>query len=317
MTDPLSDVLRSVRLQGGLFLDARFTAPWCVTAQITPQSCAPFLPGLMQVIGYHVVLEGSMLFAVDGEPPIELRAGEIVLLPRNDVHTMASDKGVAPVSGADLVQQSPEGNLLKIRHGGGHEPTSIICGFLGTQDSFNPLLDSLPRILRLDIRTAASRDWVESSVRFAAAELARGRLASSDVMSRLSEVLLVEALREYIATLGDLDHGWLKGLSDPNIGRALAMIHGDIAAPWSVDNLAREVGLSRSAFVERFGQFVGMPPIRYLTMWRLEIAKRHLRESHLGIPQIAATVGYESEEGFRRAFKREFEIWPAEWRDQQ
>lgn len=129
MTDPLSDVLRSVRLQGGLFLDARFTAPWCVTAQITPQSCAPFLPGLMQVIGYHVVLEGSMLFAVDGEPPIELRAGEIVLLPRNDVHTMASDKGVAPVSGADLVQQSPEGNLLKIRHGGGTSRPASFADF--------------------------------------------------------------------------------------------------------------------------------------------------------------------------------------------
>ena len=317
MTDPLSDVLRSVRLQGGLFLDAKFTAPWCVAAQITPQICTPFVPGLMQVIGYHVVLEGKMIVAVDGEPPIELRAGEIVLLPRNDVHTMASDTGVAPVNAADLMQQSPEGSLLNIRHGGGREPTSIICGFLGTQDSFNPLLASLPRILRLDIRAAASRDWVETSVRFAAAELTRGRLASSDVMSRLSEVLLVEAVREYIATLGDRDQGWLRGLSDPNIGRALALIHGDIAAAWSVDNLAREVGLSRSAFVDHFGQFVGMPPIRYLTMWRLEIAKRHLRESQLAIPQIAAAVGYESEEGFRRAFKREFDMWPAEWRDLQ
>ena len=317
MTDPLSDVLQSVRLTGGVFLDAKFTAPWCVAAQITPQVCTPFLAGLVQVIGYHVVLQGSMLVALDGEPPIKLRAGEIILLPRNDVHTMASDKGVAPVSAADLMQQSPEGGLLKIRHGGGHEPTSIICGFLGTQDSFNPLLATLPRILRLDISKAASRDWVETSVRFAAAELIRGRLASSDVMSRLSEVLLVEAVREYIATLGDRDQGWLRGLSDPNIGRALALIHGDVAASWSVDQLAREVGLSRSAFTDRFSQLIGMPPIRYLTVWRLEIAKRHLRGSRKSIPQIAVAVGYESEEGFRRAFKREFEIWPAEWRDQQ
>jgi len=317
MTDPLSDVLQSVRLTGGVFLDAKFTAPWCVAAQITPQVCTPFLAGLVQVIGYHVVLQGSMLVALDGEPPIKLRAGEIILLPRNDVHTMASDKGVAPVSAADLMQQSPEGGLLKIRHGGGHEPTSIICGFLGTQDSFNPLLATLPRILRLDISKAASRDWVETSVRFAAAELIRGRLASSDVMSRLSEVLLVEAVREYIATLGDRDQGWLRGLSDPNIGRALALIHGDVAASWSVDQLAREVGLSRSAFTDRFSQLIGMPPIRYLTVWRLEIAKRHLRGSRKSIPQIAVAVGYESEEGFRRAFKREFEIWPADWRDQQ
>ncbi len=278
MTDALSDVLRSVRLTGGVFLDAKFTAPWCVAAQVTPQQCRPFLPELVQVIAYHVVLEGSMLIALDGEPPIELRAGEIILLPRNDIHTMASGAGVAPVNAAGLMQQSPDGGLLNIRYGGGHEPTSIICGFLGTQDSFNPLLATLPRILRLDISKAASRDWIETSVRFAAAELMGGRLASSDVMSRLSEVLLVEAVREYIATLGDRDHGWLRGLSDPNIGRALALIHGDVAAAWSVDNLAKEVGLSRSAFMERFTQLIGLPPIRYLTVWRLEIAKRHLRE---------------------------------------
>ena len=315
MADPLSDVLRSVRLQGGVFLDARFTAPWCVAAHITPQVCTPFLPGLVQVIGYHVVLEGSMLVGLDGEPPVKLRAGEIILFPRNDLHTMASDADLASVFVADLIQRSPEGGLLKIRHGGGREPTSIICGFLGTNDSFNPLLATLPRILRLDISKAASRDWIETSVRFAAAELIRGRLASSDLMSRLSEVLLVEAVREYVATLGDRDQGWLKGVSDPNIGRALALIHGDVAASWSIDNLAKEVGLSRSAFMDRFTQLIGMPPIRYLTVWRLEIAKRHLREGHLSIPQIAAAVGYESEEGFRRAFKREFEMWPAEWRD--
>lgn len=317
MADPLSDVLRSVRLQGGVFLDAKFTAPWCVAAQMTPQVCKPFLPELTQLIAYHVVLEGSMFVGLAGERPIELRAGEVILLPRNDIHTMASGAGVAPVNAADLLQQSPEGGLLKIRYGGGDEPTSLICGFLGTQDSFNPLLATLPRILRLDISQAASRDWIETSVRFAAAELIRGRLASSDMLSRLSEVLLVEAVREYVATLGDRDQGWLKGLSDPNIGRALALIHGDIAASWSVDSLAREVGLSRSAFTDRFAQLVGMPPIRYLTVWRLEIAKRHLRESRKSIPQIAMAVGYESGEGFRRAFRREFEIWPAEWRDQQ
>jgi transcriptional regulator GlxA family with amidase domain len=215
------------------------------------------------------------------------------------------------------MQQSPDGGLLKIRYGGGHELTSVICGFLGTQDSFNPLFATLPRILRLDISKAASRDWVETSVRFAAAELMSGRLASSDVMSRLSEVLLVEAVREYIAALGERDQGWLRGLSDPNIGRALALIHGDIAASWSVADLAREVGLSRSSFMDRFAQLIGIPPFRYLTQWRLEISKRHLRESRMNIRQIAVAVGYESEEGFRRAFRREFDVWPAEWRDQQ
>lgn len=275
------------------------------------------MPGLMQVIGYHVVLEGRMLVGVVGEKPIEIHAGEIILLPRNDMHTMASAAGITPVSVADIIQESPEGGLLRIRYGGEGEQTCIICGFLGTRESFNPLLATLPRLLHLDISKAASRAWVETSVRFAAAELIRGRLASSDLMSRLSEVLLVEAVREYIATLGDSEPGWLKGLSDPNIGRALALIHGDIAAPWSADTLAKEVALSRSAFMGRFAQLIGMPPIRYLTVWRLEIAKRHLRETRMSVPQIAQAVGYESEEGFRRAFKREFELWPAEWRDRQ
>jgi hypothetical protein len=128
-----------------LFLEANFTAPWCVAARVGLEDCRPFLADLVQVIGYHVVLKGRMLVGFDGEPPLELRAGEIALLPRNDIHTLASAAGVAPVSAADLIQQSPEGGVLKIRYGGGREPTGIICGFLGTQDAFNPLLATLPR----------------------------------------------------------------------------------------------------------------------------------------------------------------------------
>ncbi|WP_296706474.1 AraC family transcriptional regulator [Rhodoblastus sp.] len=317
MADPLSDVLRLVRLAGGVFLEASFTAPWCVVTQIGLEECRQFLPDVVQVIGYHVVLEGSMLVAVEGEPPMEIRAGEIFLLPRNSIHTMASGPGLTPVSAAGLIQRSADGGTLKIRYGGGRAPTSIICGFLGTQDAFNPLLSALPKMLKLNIGEAASRDWVAASVRFAADELVRGRLASSSVMSRLSEVLLVEAVREYASTLGDQERGWLKGLSDPNIGRALALIHGDLAAPWSADTLASTAALSRSAFMERFTDLIGIPPIRYLTVWRLETAKRGLLDSRKSVVQIAHAVGYESEEGFRRAFKREFEMSPAEWRVRQ
>lgn len=317
MADPLSDVLRLVRLAGGIFLEASFTAPWCVATRIGLEECSPFLPGLVQLIGYHVVLEGSMLVAVEGEPPMDIHAGEIFLLPRNSIHTMASGPGLTPVSAAGLIQRSADGGTLKIHYGGGRAPTNIICGFLGAQDSFNPLFATLPKMLKLNISKAASRDWIESSVRFAANELVRGRLASSSVMSRLSEVLLVEAVREYASTIGDQKRGWLKGLSDPNIGRALALIHGDLAAPWSADTLANTVALSRSAFMERFTDLIGMPPIRYVTVWRLETAKRYLLESRKSVAQTAHAVGYESEEGFRRAFKREFEMSPAEWRDRQ
>jgi AraC-like DNA-binding protein len=176
---------------------------------------------------------------------------------------------------------------------------------------------TLPRILKFDVSQGASRDWVEASVRFAAGELAQGRLASSGVMSRLSELLFVEAVRAYSSSRAGQENGWLRGLADPHVGRALALIHHKAQAPWSAESLAKEVGLSRSAFVDRFSALVGMPPIRYLTVWRLQTAKLNLREMRGTIAQLAHSVGYESEEAFSRAFKREFGLPPARWRDQQ
>ena len=162
-----------------------------------------------------------------------------------------------------------------------------------------------------------SRDWVEASVRYAASELTAGRFASSGLTSRLSELLFVEAMRQYSVTFTDQDAGWLKGVADPQIGRALAAIHHAIASPWSADSLAREVSMSRSAFVDRFTTLVGMPPIRYLTIWRLQAAKLALRETRKPIEQLALEVGYGSGEAFSRAFKREFGLSPARWREQQ
>ena len=149
-----------------------------------------------------------------------------------------------------------------------------MCGFLGSEESYNPLIATLPRVLKLDVREGVSRDWVEASVRYAASELTAGRFASSSLMSRLSELLFVEAMRQYSVTFTDQDAGWLKGVADPQIGRALAAIHHDIGSPWSADFLAREVSMSRSAFVDRFTTLIGMPPIRYLTLWRLQAARR-------------------------------------------
>jgi AraC-like DNA-binding protein len=316
MTDALSDVLRSVRLKGGIFLDARFTAPWCVDSYLTAETCRPILERPAHMIGYHFILEGGMRFAVEGEPALELNAGEIVLVPRNDRHTLSSAAGMKPIDGHDLVQPSPDGGLAQVNYGGGGALTRIVCGFLGCEDIHHPLLDSLPRILRVDFREATSRDLIETSLKFAAGELAEGRLASSDLLSRLSELLLVEAVRSYAATLDGDRTGWLRGLRDPQIGRALSLMHQDIAAPWTAESLAKEVALSRSGFIERFTGLVGMPPIRYLTAWRMETAKLQLRETTRSIAQIAHAVGYDAEEAFSRAFKREVGVSPAPWREQ-
>jgi len=316
MTDLLSDMLRSVRLSGAIFLDAQFTAPWCVTGNMTAEDCKPFLAKPAQLIGYHFVIEGDLLVVLDGEPSMEVHAGEIVMFPRNDGHILGSAPGIEPVSAGDLIQPAPDGGLARIRHGGGGELTRLVCGFLGTEEVWNPLIASLPRVLKVDVRQATSRDWIEASVRFAAGELAAGKLASSSVMSRLSELLLVEAVRHYGSTLADNEVGWLKGLRDPYVGRALALLHQNIGAPWSAETLAREVALSRSAFVDRFTKQVGMPPIRYLTVWRLRTARLQLREAGQSVAQLAHAVGYESEEAFSRAFKREYGLSPARWRDQ-
>jgi AraC-like DNA-binding protein len=317
MSDPLSDVLRSVRLTGGIFIDAHFSAPWCVTASLTGDDCRPFLATPAQLIAYHVIIGGRLLASVDGEPAIAVKAGEIVLFPRNDPHVLASAAGLRPVKADRLIQPSPDGGLARISHGGGGEATHLVCGFLASEDGFNPLIAALPRVLKLDVREGMSRDWIATSVRYAAAELTQGRLASSSVMSRLSELLFVEAVRNYSATLGDGAAGWLKGLRDPQVGRALALMHRNIGASWSAEGLAKEVALSRSAFMERFTSLVGVPPIRYLTLWRLQTAKLNLRETRRTIAQIGYSVGYESEEAFSRAFKREFGVPPARWREQQ
>jgi len=313
--DPLADVLRCVRLTGGVFIEAHFTAPWCVTGSMTADDCRPFLATPAQLVAYHFIVEGRMLVSVDDQPWIEVRAGEIVLFPRNDGHTLASAPRLKPVSAGTLIQPSEGGGLARIFHGGGGLPTHLVCGFLGSEEGYNPLIAALPRILTLDVRDGTSRDWIEASVRFAARELAEGRLASSSVMSRLSETLLVEAVRQYSSTLSNDAAGWLKGLKDPQVGRALALMHQNVSAPWSVEALAREVALSRSAFIDRFTALVGTPPIRYLTAWRLQTAKLHLRETRKTMAQLAHLVGYESEEAFSRAFKREFGLPPTRWRE--
>lgn len=315
--DPLSEVLRSIRLTGGVFLDSHFTAPWSVFAKLNADDCRFVLAEPIQIIAYHFIVDGNLYVSTGDEPPIKVRAGEVVLLPRNDPHTLSSTPDLAPTNARDLIQPDANGGLPGIIHGGGGEPAHVVCGFLAGETLYNPLIESLPRILTLDVQQGASRDWIEASLRFAADELRKGHFATSSVMSRLSELLLVESVRNYASTLGEHETGWLKGVADPQIGRALALMHRDTRSPWSAETLAKEVALSRTTFMNRFTALVGMPPIRYLTVWRLQAARSTLRETRMTIAQLAHSVGYESEEAFSRAFKREFGVSPARWRDQQ
>jgi AraC-like DNA-binding protein len=312
--DALSDVLRVIRLSGGVFLEAHLTAPWCMKGRLSPDDCKAFQVAPSVVIASHYVVSGTMKLQVEGEEVMEVRAGELVLLPHNDVHAFGSDVTVPPFSQPDEVKAKAAGEFSRIELGGGGEATQLLCGYLGSDHAFGPLLASLPPVLKLDVRATPSGAWVESSFRFAVSQIAAGRVGSTTVIAKLSELLFVEAVSHYISGLPDDKKGWLAGLRDPQIGQALSLLHAKPAKVWSAEALAEEVGMSRSGFAERFTTLVGQPPMQYLTYWRMQLAARRLKESREAIAQIGYAVGYESEAAFSRAFKRQFGASPAAWR---
>jgi len=311
--DALLDLLRAMHLTGGIFLDAEFTAPWCVTAKVGPEDCTGYFPAPSHVIAYHYVAEGRCLLAVDEEPPVEVHAGQIVLLPCNDPHRLGSTMSMRAISADHLIQPAAAGGLARIVHGGGGERTRILCGFLGTDSRNPPIASLLPRALTIAVEAAAG-EWIESSVKFVARELAAGTPGSPTVVAKVAELLFMEAVRRHVATLPTDQRGWLAGFRDPIVGRALALLHARKGHHWTAAALARETGASRSAFASRFTLLIGEPPIRYLARQRLQTAAEQLRESQESIATIASGVGYVSEAAFSRAFKREFGMSPAAWR---
>jgi len=314
--DAFSDVLRVIRLTGGIFLEAEFTSPWCIKGKISADDCKPFLVTARHVIASHFVTAGRMWLRVDGGDTIDVHAGELVLLPHNDPHTFGSDLSAALVPASQVIQSPQGGGIARIKYGGGGEPTQVLCGFLGCETPFSPLLSSLPRVLKLDLRATASGAWIESSFRFATSEIAAGRLGSTTVIAKLSELLFVEAVSQFVASIPAERRGWLAGLRDPNIGCALTLLHARLTQAWTAESLALEVGMSRSAFAERFTSLVGQPPMQYLALWRMHVAAQQLREGRGSVAQIAFAVGYESEAAFSRAFKRQFGTSPGIWRRQ-
>ena len=250
----------------------------------------------------------------EGGDPIDVGAGEIVLLPHNSAHTFGSELNPAPVPAREIIQPPRDGRLARIVYGGGGAATQLLCGYLGCDTPFSPLLSALPAVLKVSVRSTPSGAWMESSFRFAASEIAAGRLGSTTVIAKLSELLFVEAVRQCVAGLPPERRGWLAGLRDPHIGRALAVLHARPTETWTAESLAVEVGMSRSVFAERFTSLVGQPPMQYLAMWRMHMAAQYLREGRGSLAQIGAAIGYDSESAFSRAFKRQFGVSPGGWR---
>jgi AraC-like DNA-binding protein len=315
--DALSDVLRVAHLTGGVFLHADFFAPWCIAARVSPEHCMPALGPASHLIIYHYVIEGELRIRVDGADAEEfvIGAGEVVLLPRNDLHLMGSDLSLPPVAGTDVIHPSKNGGLYSIHHGGAGERTRMVCGYLGCDNAeSNPVLSTLPPLLKFNFEQGGAAEWIRSTFQYAADEIGAGRPGSETVLAKLSELLFVEAVRHYAEALPDGQTGWLAGLRDPHVARALALLHRDPTRRWSVDDLGGEVGLSRSALADRFIRMIGVPPMQYLASWRMQVATQKLRNTGASLAQIAEIVGYESEAAFSRAFKRAIGAPPATWR---
>lgn len=315
-TDPLSDMLRALHLTGGVFLEASFSAPWCVLSQVEPADCVGFDPVPRHFIAYHYVCAGELVLQVGDEAPVRACGGDIVILPRNDGHRIGSDAQVAPMNAHELLQPGDGTLLARMAHGQGTPDAHFFCGFLAHDRPDDPLLAALPRVLRLPVANATAGQWIESSLRFAAHRPAPGEVLSPALLSKLAELLFVEAVRQYLRDPAAACQGWLAGLRDPMVGRALGLMHGQRKRTWTTEALAREAGLSRSAFAERFTALVGVPPMRYLIQWRLDHAARRLAETSDPIARIASDAGYESESAFHRAFKRAHQMTPAGWRKQ-
>ncbi|MEO1241117.1 MAG: AraC family transcriptional regulator [Pseudomonadota bacterium] len=316
--DALSDVLRASRLTGGVYLHAEFSEPWCFVAQVKPELCAPFALPARHLISFHYIVEGRMSVRVWNGPTIEVGTGEVVLLPRNDPHTFGSDTSLPPADVSKVIPTREGDGLFQIRHGGDGAVTKVVCGYLGSDDGKeNPVIAALPQAFKLGVEEAGAAEWIRSSFQFAADAVAAGSPGSSTVLSKLSELLFVEAVRRYTEKLPDGETGWLAGLKDPYVSRALGVLHKDIAKEWTVDDLSREVGLSRSAFADRFSRLIGTSPKQYLTSWRMQRAAQLLQNSNRSVAQVAEDVGYDSVAAFSRAFKRVHDCAPATWRKAQ
>ena len=306
--DVVDDILSSLKLTGGVVIDGEFSGDFCVLAQFTPKHFAPFFPEPETLISYHYVRSGRLMIQIDGQAPTLVVAGGIAILPRNDPHTLCSQAGIAPADASQVGWVTEQG-VHHVTVGTDGPKAEVWCGFLGTaSSSAHPLIEALPPLLTLDVASGQAQ-WLDSSMRF----LAQGN-QSPEVVARLAELFLAQAIRDYLTRLPADSKGWLRGLTEPAVSKALSVIHSRYAEDLDIETLAKEAGVSRSVLGERFAALLGEPPMRYCARWRMRVASALLREGKKTNASIAYAVGFSSEAAFNRAFKREFGEPPATWR---
>jgi AraC-like DNA-binding protein len=316
-SDVLSDVLGAVHLTGAVYFDFELSSPWVAEAPPSREIAATVMPGAERVIEYHLIARGACWGQLVGGDAIRLEEGDLIVLPQGDAHTLSSAPGTRATP--DLSMFARQNTPLPIAYelgGGGSDRTRIVCGFLGCDERpFNPLLAALPPVIHLSAagRQPATSGWLATVLNIAIRESGSARAGSENILARLSELMFVEAIRRYIEALPSAGTGWLAGLRDPVVGQALGTLHAQPAEAWTVEGLARVVGVSRSVLAERFTELVGHPPMHYVALWRMQLASRLLADGG-HVAAVAGAVGYESEAAFSRAFKKLVGQAPGTWR---
>lgn len=314
--DALSDTLRVVRMVGAIFINARFTAPWCYQSP-RADAAAPILePGAERLVIFHLIMEGECILELDGEPPRALSAGDVVVFPQGDAHRMASAPGLPPATSGRRLDDVLARRPRLLSYGGGGATTRVACGYLACDARLGRmLLDGLPKMVRVNVRASSAGSWLEGSVRYALAEARSPRPGGAGVLAKLAEVLFIEVLRLYMNEASREGRtGWLAGVGDRIVGAALNAIHQRPAHAWTLEELARDAATSRSVLAERFARLVGTTPMQYLMQWRMLLATNLLARSDAPLASIAQDVGYQTDTAFSRAFRREFGVPPAAWR---
>ncbi|RST30469.1 alpha/beta fold hydrolase [Sphingomonas ginkgonis] len=305
--DVLGDVLGSLRLTGGVILEGHGRGRWCVSSQLLPEDVSALFPGGGPMVAYHYVDRGQLWAECDGHRPVTAGEGSVILCPRNHRHRLFTDPAQPARDSHEFVSLT-EGSLARFAVGEGEESAAFYCGFLGVEAD-HPLLDCLPPLMVVSSRDGQSGDWLRSNLRF----LSETR-PPPEMVSRIAELLFADAVRNYVGALPKGAQGWLAGLRDPAVARALAIIHARFADELDIELLARESGVSRSVLGERFVSLLGEPPMRYCSRWRMRVAAKLLREGRENSASIAYSVGFQSEAAFTRAFKREYGEPPATWK---
>jgi AraC-like DNA-binding protein len=309
--DPVSDALRAVRLTGAYFYLVEAAGPWAVASVPARELVPRILPEAEHLIAYHILVAGEIWGAIEGEPPVRMREGDVMLFPQGDAHVMSSGESVGMHSARTTAASARYPETLGLGPEAERD-TTLVCGYLGCDvRPFNPVLTSLPRQMLL---AGVASGWLSQFPQQVVTESRAGRVGSGSMLTRMAELMFIEVVRRHVEQMTPEQTGWLAGLRDDVVGPAIAQLHARPAHPWTLDELARTIASSRSVLAERFTRIVGVAPMLYLTRWRLQLAAERLARGSAKVAAIGAQVGYDSEAAFSRAFKRETGHSPGEWR---